>query len=230
MPNEINRRDMLKTSLAGAGLCAVGVGSVHAAGSRKGPPKFDNASFYDKDGKFIVEKGQDAYIEVMKYHGFPVFPNIREKLWVSDYGIGEFTGLGLGANMYINNHAEHEGDRYMLMDLFLLPGQMLPEHYHLEGEEARPKLESWLVRHGMSYIIGAGEATPGIKDMMPESQRASATVFHAIPTGPGGYQTQPIPEGRHSQIAGPEGTIMTEVANYHDDAATFHSNTKLVFP
>ena len=38
------------------------------------------------------------------------------------------------------------------------------------------------------------------------------------------------PTARHSQIAGPEGCIESEVANYHDNDAVRHSNPKLVFP
>ena len=54
---------------------------------------FDNASFYDAQGNFNVEAGKDAYIRMMKYHGYPVFPGLREGLWVSDYGLGQFTKL-----------------------------------------------------------------------------------------------------------------------------------------
>ena len=32
--------------------------------------QFDNAWFYDKDGKFIESRGKDAYIALMKYHGY----------------------------------------------------------------------------------------------------------------------------------------------------------------
>ena len=34
---------------------------------------FDNAFFYNEDGSFNVDKGKDAYIALMKYHGYPVF-------------------------------------------------------------------------------------------------------------------------------------------------------------
>ncbi|MFC1806667.1 hypothetical protein ACFL09_06795 [Planctomycetota bacterium] len=79
--------------------------------------QFDNASFYDKDGKFLEDKAKDAYIAVMKYHGYPVYPKMREELWVSDYGTGQFTKLGLAARMW-KNHEEH---LFMLMDVYLLP-------------------------------------------------------------------------------------------------------------
>ncbi len=109
---------------------------------------FDNATFYDADGKFLPDVAKEAYITVMKYHGYPVFPDIKEKLWVSDYGTGEFTKLGLGATMFINN----ADDRYMSMDLFLLPSQMLPEHYHLSTDKHPSMLSGWTVRHGMADV------------------------------------------------------------------------------
>lgn len=231
----INRRTMLKTTGTGLSLAALSgcvSGKQHAPSISTCPGmslNFKNEYFY-KDGKFDVEAGKTAYIALMKYHGVPVFEGIREKLWVSDYGIGEFASLGLGANMYLNIDAPNKAERYMLMDLYLLPNQMLPEHYHLETKNALPKRESWLVRNGLSYIIGEGDETPGTREMMPESQRASATVFHAQKTGPGETVTLNRPTARHSQIAGPEGAIMTEVANYHDNEGVRHSNPKLVFP
>lgn len=229
---DISRRNILKTAgIAGAGLAMAGCAAMGGkCGCRKRKLQFDNAWFYDKDGKFIVERGKDAYIALMKYHGYPVFDNAREKLWVSDYGIGEFTRLGLGANMFVDQEEKNYGERYMLMDLYLLPNQMLPEHYHLKTDKALPKRESWMIRHGLSYVIGEGEPTLGIKEMMPESQRASATVFHAQKTGPGQLAQLNRATAKHSQIAGPEGCIMTEVANFHDNDGVRHTNPKLVFP
>jgi hypothetical protein len=63
---------------------------------------FDNDFFYKEDGSFDPEKARDAYIAVMKYHGYPVFEGMREKIWVSDYGTGQFAKLGLGAYGFIN--------------------------------------------------------------------------------------------------------------------------------
>ncbi len=85
-------------------------------------------------------------------------------------------------------------------------------------------MESWIIRHGLSHVIGEGTPTPGIKEMMPESQRASATVFRAKKTGPGEVATLMRPTSRHSQIAGPQGAIMSEVANFHDNDGVRHSH------
>jgi D-lyxose ketol-isomerase len=204
---------------------------------------FDNAWFYDKDGKFLVERGKDAYIALMAYHGYPVFPDIRDMLWVSDYGTGEFTRLGLGAIMPANVDGNDEtvkalgkdakDYRFMLQDLFLLPGQMLPEHYHLATDAAAEKMEGWFVRHGSAWIIGEGPETPGIKTRMPAKQRPSATVFHAADDRlivAGEFRKLNRILAHHSQLAGPEGVIESEVANFHDNNGVRHQNTTLVFP
>lgn len=191
--------------------------------------QFDNAWFYDKDGKFIEERGKDAYIALMNYHGYPVFPGMKEKLWVSDYGTGEFTKLGLGAFMFVNNDKDPEGYRFMLMDLFLLPGQMLPEHYHLKSAKSVEKMEGWLVRHGSVTIVGEGEPTPGLKERQPKSQSPSSTVFHGEEAKPGTFVKLNRVTARHSQLAGSEGAIESEVANFHDNSAVRHTNEKLIF-
>jgi D-lyxose ketol-isomerase len=52
--------------------------------------------------------------------------------------------MGLAAYVFVNN----EEDRYMMLDLFLLPNQMLPEHWHVAAEGNPAKMEGWLVRWG----------------------------------------------------------------------------------
>jgi D-lyxose ketol-isomerase len=191
--------------------------------AHKGSISFDNASFY-KDGKFDVEKGKDAVIAMAKYHGYPVFPGMREKLWVSDYGTGQFMKLGLAAYMFKNN----EEDRYMLMDLFLLPGQMLPEHWHLDADKNPAKREGWLVRWGISHIVGEGDANLGKDVVIPKTHmNGDATTKHEIVAGPGTFVPLARVTSRHWQYAGPEGAIITEVANVHTDSAVRHSDQAL---
>ena len=81
-----------------------------SAAKSKSTITFKNEDFYKADGTFDVEKGKDAIIAVAKYHGYNIFPGFREGLWVSDYGTGKYTELGLAAYMFKNN----EKDRYML--------------------------------------------------------------------------------------------------------------------
>lgn len=181
--------------------------------------KLNNADFYDADGKFDVEKGKDAVITLMKYHGYPVTEGLRERIWVSDYNTGQYTKLGLAAVMHKNN----ETDRYMLMDLFLMPGQMLPEHWHLSTQKNPAKMEGWLVRSGLSYIIGEGKANLPKEVVVPACHNnGKVTVDHCVTATPGVFVSLNRVKAHHWQFGGPEGAIITESANVHDNAGVRH--------
>jgi D-lyxose ketol-isomerase len=198
------------------------VGALLATGCEEKPSiQFDNASFYGPDGEFNEEKAKDAYIAVMKYHGYPVYKNMREKIWVSDYGTGQFAKLGLGARLWVNN----ETDRYMLMDIYLLPNQMLPEHWHLKTEKNPAKMEGWLIRYGLSHVVGEGEPNLGPEVVVPKCHMdGTVTVKHEVVCGPGDFTPLNRVGARHWQFAGPEGAIISEVASVHDDTGVRHSD------
>ncbi|MCX6926796.1 MAG: hypothetical protein NT154_26865 [Verrucomicrobia bacterium] len=186
--------------------------------ARSSVPVFDNASFY-KEGKFDVDKAKDAVIVLMKYHGYPVYPGMREALWVSDYGTGEFTRLGLAARMWKNN----ETDRYMVMDMYLLPGQMLPEHWHLAAGDNPAKREGWLIRYGSSHIGGEGEPNLSPEVVIPKCHNGGqVTVKHEVFARAGDFVPLNREGAHHWQLAGPEGAIITEVANVHSNDGVRH--------
>ena len=233
MKLEHKMSNTLKVSTGALLMAVMGLTGVSSAQTKEVEMKaekpasaiqFDNATFYGGDGKFDVEKGKDAIMALMKYHNYPVFPGMREKIWVSDYGTGQFTKLGLAACLFKNN----EDDKYMLMDLFLLPGQMLPEHWHLDGDKNPAKREGWLVRWGLSHIVGAGEANLGKDVVVPACHKnGEVTVKHEVDAGPGTFVPLAKVYTRHWQLAGPEGAIITEVANVHTDAAVRHTDPKI---
>ena len=134
----MNRRSLLKAAGSFAGIVAVGTGTALGAaegqGRAAGKPniRFRNADFYGPDGTFDVEKGKDAIFALMRYHGYPIFSGLREGLWVSDYGLGHFDEVGLAAYIFMN---EEKGN-YLQLDIYLLPDQMLTEHYHLKTDKA----------------------------------------------------------------------------------------------
>ena len=222
--DSINRRSMLKTAGAcvGLGLAATGCSpAVDKPGRAKPPPAFNNADFYGADGKFNLDAAKEGYITLMKYHGYPVYKGMKEQLWTTDYGTGQITKIGLAARMWVNN----EPHRYMLMDLFLLPNQMLPEHWHIESDKNPAKLEGWLIRHGLSHVVGEGEANLGKEVVIPQCHmNGTATVEHEVICGPGDFVALNRATARHWQYAGPEGAIITEVANVHTDKAVRHSD------
>ncbi len=204
------------TSLAADAPC-------QAAACSKKKPQFTNEQFYDADGKFLPEKAKDALMEMLVYHNYPIFEGLRERIWVTDYNKGKYAELGLASITFVNN----EEDRYMLMDIFLLPGQMLGEHMHFEAEGNPAKMEGWLVRHGKSYIVGIGEDNmaqfPQI--VVPKSHwGGKVTAKHVVECNVGGYAQLVKVESPHWQMAGPEGAVITEVANVHTGAGVRRSD------
>ena len=191
-------------------------------------PTISNDRFY-VNGTFDAEAAKDAYIQLMKHYGYPVFDDARAKLWVSDAGTGEFTSVGFGAIIFLNHEGDHVGDRYMLLDIFLLPNQMLPEHYHLATDKCGPKMEGWLCRHGRSYVYGEGPKTENLHAKIPELESKWVTVFHETVIDPGQSAHLNRPTARHWQFAGPEGAILTEVGTFHDNAGVRHTDPRIVF-
>ncbi len=184
---------------------------------------FDNSYFYDAKGKFQEDKAKDAIIALMKYHGYPIYKETREKLWVSDYGLGRYAEAGLAARMWVNN----EKDQYMMLDIYLLPNQMLPEHWHEKPEKNPQKMEGWLVRYGLSHIVGEGEPNLGPGVVVPKVHMGGeVTVKHEVVAGPGDFVPLNRAGARHWQLAGPQGAIITEVANVHTGEAVRHSDQK----
>jgi hypothetical protein len=194
--------------------------------AKRGLPTYPNAHYYN-DGKFDEDKARDAIIELAKFHGYPISAGLREKLWVSDYGLGQFVEVGLSAVGIVNNlDGEYS---YMLQDLFILPNQMLPEHWHVEVPEAEKKTrgaqkdEGWYVRWGRSYIIGEGEKNLPKEVVVPKIH-GDVTVENCTVADAGTFVKLARRGSRHWQFAGKEGTILTEVANYHDNASVRHTN------
>ncbi len=214
---------------AGSGLLMTGLAVAQQRRRRRATsqPKlsFDNSDFYNAEGKFDVEAGKDAYIQVMKHHGYPMLDDLRKNLWVSDYALGKFTELGLGAFVFLND----EDGRYMGLDIFLLPNQMLPEHHHVETDKGPAKLEGWLCRHGIAYVYDEGATTENIKAVIPDFEKDHVTVRHETILRPGQTAQVTRRTARHWQFAGPEGAILTEVACYHDGAGVIHTDPKIVF-
>ncbi|MBF8149716.1 hypothetical protein ITJ86_07380 [Winogradskyella sp. F6397] len=188
--------------------------------------KFTNEQFYDAEGQFLKEKAKDALIEMLEYHNYPIFDGLREKIWLTDYNQGNYAELGLASIMFVNN----EEDQYMLMDIFLLPGQMLGEHMHFAAEGNPVKMEGWLVRHGKSYIVGVGENNrdqfPQV--VVPQSHwDGKTTTNYIIEANEGDFASLAEPESPHWQMAGPEGVVITEVGNVHTNSGVLRSDPKM---
>jgi len=219
--SEMTRRELIGGVMAGAALSAIG-GSTDAS-EVKMP---DNKDFYKADGTFDVEAAKEAYYDMMRRFNYPIVDRLKgEEFWAVDFGMGKFTEVGMAGIFWINNK-EHD---YFGHEIFLLPGQMIPEHQHVKTEEARPKMEGWHTRYGFVWTYGEGESHPGDVERIPPSHRKIAKARRATKVTPGNVSYLAGPEQWHFMLAGPEGAIVSEYASYHDGAALRFTHPDVVF-
>lgn len=185
--------------------------------------KYTNADFY-KDGVFQEDVAKRAYLEMFEFYDYSMTPFLEANWWVSDFGFGDFENCGMGGVFWVNDRE----NSYFAHDMYLLPGQMVPEHNH-KATDVPAKIEGWKIRNGYVYnFVDDGEPTAGAEALIPESQRAtthSRNYFKfTVEDGPlriGGEEGD-----WHFMIAGENGSIIQEFANYQDNAGMSLSNPK----
>ncbi len=184
--------------------------------------------------------------EKLGYPIYPVLkdgnlqPNAGLRLWVVDFKSGDFMRYGMGGILWVNEIREE----YFGHDIYLLPNQALPEHSHVAthiktkdfwtGKEyvkdLPPKMESWFVRHG--WVWGFSEIGEPNLDKYPEAKKhLSPLLLQTNPktgkpylqsvhvekwTADGVAHKLPKEGSWHFMMAGDEGAVVSEFANYHD--------------
>lgn len=186
--------------------------------------KYTNADFYDAQGNFKQDVAKQAFSEMFVHYDVPFTPLMEKDIWFTDFGLGDFENTGMGGIFWVNDST----NGYFAHAIYLLPGQMIPEHKHVKT--AFPaKMESWMVDKGWCYNFSEiGEATEGAEALVSASQKATTVSKHYVVQKPGEivHLSSAGPETWHCLIAGPEGAIVTEWANYHDGAGLRFTNTK----
>lgn len=181
--------------------------------------KYTNADFY-KDGKFDQAVAMEAMKDMFDFYGVPFTELMAKDMWVTDFGLGDFENVGMGGIFWIND-PEY---KYFAHAIYLLPGQMIPEHAHVKTDFPA-KHESWMVEKGWVYNFSeVGDETPNAP---------------AIPAGHGPIKSKNFVVQKvgdvlrlkelgtfHFMMAGPEGAIVDEWASYHDNAGLRFTNTK----
>ena len=87
--------------------------------------KYTNADFY-KDGKFQQDVAMEAMKDMFAFYGVPFTELMAKDMWVTDFGLGDFENVGMGGIFWVND-PEYG---YFAHAIYLLPGQMIPEHAH----------------------------------------------------------------------------------------------------
>lgn len=217
---KITRRQVLAATGVGAAATALGAAPGCNLMQMRGVKVYENAAFYSADGKFDADAAKKAYFDMMQRFGYPIPRSLREGLWALDFNLGRFTSVGMGGIFWIN---DKEG-KYLGHEIFLLPGQMIPEHWHVKTPEVPAKMEAWHLRYGSVTLFGEGEPTQGAEMLIPVAERPFTTVRHAKPLTPGDVSPLNRAEARHFMVAGPQGCIVTEYASYHEAAALRFTN------
>ena len=182
--------------------------------------KFTNADFY-KDGKFQQEVAMEAMKDMFKFYNVPFTELMEKDMWVTDFGLGDFENVGMGGIFWVND-PEY---KYFAHAIYLLPGQMIPEHAHVATPGFPAKHESWMVEHGWVYNFSeVGENTPNAPSVSPVHGPIKSKNFVVQKVG----DVLRLKElgTFHFMMAGPEGAIVDEWACYHDNAGLRFTNQK----
>jgi D-lyxose ketol-isomerase len=186
--------------------------------------KMKNEDFY-KDGKFQVEKGKQAYFDMMAAYGYPVPESLRTNMWATDFGLGDFVNVGMGGIFWVN----FQDTGYFAHEIYLLPGQMIVEHGHEPTGKGKAKMESWHVRHGKIYTLGEeGDPLPA-EVKLPKSQERYITVTKCYVMNPGDIRTLNRVGAKHFMMGGPAGAIVSEYGSFHDNDGLRFSNPAVKF-
>jgi D-lyxose ketol-isomerase len=172
-----------------------------------------NQDYYTADGKFKMELAREAFYEMMRYFSYPIPDRLRgEDFWVKDFNIGRFSESGMAGIFWVSD------EKYNISghEIFLLPNQCIPEHYHVGTEATGPKLEAWHVRHGSIYTYAEGDPTPGVEARIPSTHKDCTLAKKEKRVLPGEIDILSNPNERHWMRARDEGAIVTEYATHHD--------------
>ncbi len=221
-----------------AGLASLGVGLLLPGRSAAAEPQrrfglrrlataARNSDFYGADGQFNAEAAKDACLALLRRFGYPFTEDLRKTMAVTDFGLGRFLEVGLGMNIWIND----KRNNFASLDIFLLPGQTIPEHWHVAvpAENIAAKMEVWHVRYGSSFVYGEGTPVAKPAAKIYENEKPFLTVMHETVLQVGQVAGIARPLEKHWQQAGPAGAIITETATYHSGAAVRFTNPQIKF-
>jgi D-lyxose ketol-isomerase len=215
------RRSFLTGASGAAGLL---LGSNWAAAEPSSPAvsRYQNSDFYDAAGKFLADKAREAYFDMFRRFHYQISDNILKNMWVLDFGLGDFANVGMAGMIWLNR----QDYSYFGHEIYLLPGQMIAEHAHIETAKGAAKMESWHPRHGMIYTFGEGPATPEYLALIPASQRDMVHSKCGKPLRVDELADLNRRTAWHFMVAGPEGALVTEYGTFHDMAGLRFSNPK----
>lgn len=199
-----------------------------------------SADFYT-NGKLDAAKLKQAYFDMMNRFNYPIPDFLKtDNFWVCDFKQGDVLALGMGGVFWINEKGEYKSAGkgsyagefkdaeygYLSHDIYLLPGQNVPEHRHMGGSEERPpKMEAWRVTHGDAYFFSELQSDGDQPiSAFPEAERPwsyGEDWFKSKYMAHRDWKKNALyvmdgPESWHGLFAGKEGVIIQETGTYHN--------------
>lgn len=220
----VSRRSLL-AGAAATGAAMTAAWSRPASAADDGPSRvktYTNADFYDSDGKFLIENAHAAYYDMFERFHYPISETLQKEMWILEFHLGDFARVGMAGIFWLNR----QDYNYFGHEIYLLPGQMIPEHCHVATDKGAAKMESWQPRRGMIYTFGEGEATPELLENIPPSQRDLVHSRRCTPLGIDQIGHLNRLTAWHFMAAGPEGALVTEYGTFHDMDGLRFSNPK----
>ncbi len=161
--------------------------------------------------------------EMLDRAGIAITDEEFENMDVSDLGLGRPYEIGNQIVVYVNN------EMYCAKEIVMLPGQIIPEHYHppIPEKNYKGKMETFRCRWGEVYLYVPGEPTPNPKAKVPEDKKEYFTVWHEIVLKPGEQYTIP-PNTKHWFQAGPDGAIVSEFSSTSYDEYDVFTDPNIV--
>ena len=100
---------------------------------------YTNDDYYKADGTFDEEFAKKAFYEMFEYFHYPIVDRLKgDEFWVTDFGLNNYAEVGMGGIFWVNNLE----DNYFGHDIYLMPGQRIPEHGHDKTDVCGPKMEA----------------------------------------------------------------------------------------
>lgn len=130
---------------------------------------------------------------------------------ITDFGLGDFTNIGLGIIIYVNT------SKVCAKELALLPFQICPQHKHPPINNSEGKEETFRCRWGEAYLYVDGFSTENINARIPDKYLEKFNVFYEIILKPGDQYTLK-PQTWHWFQAGEEGAVLSEFSTHSFDA------------
>jgi D-lyxose ketol-isomerase len=139
--------------------------------------------------------------QLLLQSGIRVREEELEKIYLEDFGLGEFEETGLALLQIVDTELLN------IKIMVLLPGQTCPEHRHRPQDDYPGKEETFRCQWGSCYLFIEGPPTSQPSATPPARRKQHYTLTHELPLGPGDQYTA-LSNTPHWFQAGPQGAVV----------------------